>query len=118
YHSGACSVGAESATDPARVGRILGGRLEAGAAEEPVGEDLPELDAGLVERIDVVERTCVDGRDLERHDELAERVRIEARESEGHVHAAVGGERAGRGGLLGAEEVAERVAAEVVELVD
>src|SRR5690606_29389603 len=52
---------------PAGVrGQELGGRVPL-PAEQPVREPLPQLDAGLVQRVDAVQRTRVDGRDLKQH---------------------------------------------------
>src|SRR5690606_10473496 len=65
------------------------GRVVAFASHEPVRELLAELHAGLVEWVHVVETTAVDGGDLEHHDQLADRVRVRARERDRHVHAAV-----------------------------
>src|SRR5690606_5451617 len=107
-----------SPQQPLRVAVIDALRLEAAAAHESVSELLAELDARLIERIDVVEHACVDGGDLEHHEELADGVRIDTRQLDRHVHASAAREGSGGRLALRIEQLAERASAQVRQLID
>src|SRR2546427_2790967 len=90
-------------------------RLEAGAPHEPVGEPLPLLDPGLPERVDAGQRAHGDGRRLEEVEELPQREGVHGREDERRARPAALGERQLGRALLGVEQLAERVAAEIAD---
>src|SRR5688572_27184959 len=72
-------------------------------------ELLAELDSGLVERVHAVPRPSVAGGQLEEHDQLADGRRGERRQPDRAIHPPHSGERSGRGLVLGAQQLGQRV---------
>src|SRR6185503_20276902 len=88
-------------------------RLESRSAHETVGEPLAVLDARLSEGIDAGQPADDDGRQLEEMEDLPERERVESRQAERRARPSVPRERQLGRALLGVQQLAERMAAEV-----
>ena len=91
-------------------------RLIAGSAEERVGRILALFDAGLIEGVDAEQRAGIGGLQLEVHDQLAERERIEFGQNDRVVGLARLGDRKLGRFALRLNELAHRVTAEEVDV--
>ena len=90
--------------------------LVAGSAEERVGRVFALFDAGLIEGIDAEQRACIGGLELEVHNQLAERKRIEFGQNDRMIGLAGFGDREFGRLTLGLNELAHRMTAKEVDV--
>lgn len=98
---------------PTVGGDALALSVEALSPQQAIGELLAQLHAGLIEGVDVVELPGVGGLELGQHHHLPDGILVGAGEKEAAVGATSFGQRHLGGELLRAEELPQRVPAQI-----